>query len=196
MANALKIAIGEKMESIERDEHLVWMDLEMTGLDPQKDVILEIATIITDKDLHIVARGPVFAIQHPPHIFSLMDQWNQEQHSKSGLWQRVLHDSVSQNVAEEKTLAFLKDHVQKKQSPLAGNSIWQDRRFLAKHMPDLDDYFHYRIVDVSSVKELFKRWMPHSPKFQKKNLHLALADIEESIAELAYYRSILFPNEP
>ncbi len=169
--------------------HLVWMDLEMTGLDPEKERILEIATIVTDGDLNVVAEGPVLAIRQPESVLEAMDDWNQSHHSASGLLSRAREQGVSEREAEAATLAFLENHVAKKRSPLCGNTIWQDRRFLVRYMPTLEQYLHYRMVDVSSIKELVQRWRPDLMSgFSKKNEHTALADIRESIDELRYYR--------
>jgi oligoribonuclease len=168
---------------------LVWMDMEMTGLDPQRERIIEIATIVTDSDLQVVAEGPVLAIRQPESLLEAMDDWNQSHHSASGLLQRVREHGVSEREAEATTLAFLEKHVEKKRAPLCGNTIWQDRRFLVRYMPTLEQYLHYRMVDVSSIKELVQRWRPDlMGGFTKKNEHTALADVRESIAELRYYR--------
>lgn len=173
--------------------HLVWMDLEMTGLDPDKERIIEIATIITDSDLNTVAEGPVFAIQQPQPFFDGMDDWNQTHHSASGLLKRIAAEGVSEREAEAATLAFVEQHVAANEAPLCGNTIWQDRRFLTRYMPTLEAYLHYRMVDVSSIKELARRWRPDVAKgFVKKNEHTALADIRESIGELRHYREHFF----
>jgi oligoribonuclease len=165
------------------------MDLEMTGLDPEKERIIEIATIVTDGELNVVAEGPVMAVRQSESLLAAMDDWNQRHHSASGLLDRVRRQGVSEREAEAATLAFLERHVDKKRSPLCGNTIWQDRRFLTRYMPTLEDYLHYRMVDVSSIKELVRRWRPDlMPGFTKKNEHTALADIRESIEELRYYR--------
>lgn len=161
----------------------------MTGLDPAKDVIIEIATIVTTSKLELVAEGPVFAIHQPPATMQLMDDWNTRQHGGSGLTARVSASSMDMAEAERQTLAFLKLHVPPRKSPMCGNSICQDRRFLARLMPELEAYFHYRNLDVSSVKELCTRWAPSIANgFTKSANHLALADVRESIRELAYYR--------
>ena len=173
--------------------NLVWMDLEMTGLDPERDVILEMATIITDGDLNIVAEGPVIALAQSEATLAAMDEWNTTHHTASGLVQRVRAEGVGTIEAEAMTLAFIERHVEKGQAPLCGNTIWQDRRFLVRYMPTLEGYLHYRMIDVSTVKELARRWSPALlGGFSKKSEHLALADIRESIAELAYYRDRFF----
>lgn len=168
--------------------HLVWIDLEMTGLDPAQDRIIEIATIVTDSELNMLGQGPVIAIRQSAEVLEGMDDWNQKHHGESGLISRVQASTYTETEAERLTLDFLKHYVSPKQSPLCGNSICQDRQFLMRYMPELVSFLHYRNLDVSSLKELAKRWMPELPAFPKKNLHQALADIEESIAELRYYR--------
>ena len=169
--------------------NLVWMDLEMTGLDPETDVIIEMATIITDNDLNILGEGPVLAVSQPEEKLAAMDEWNTSHHTKSGLVERVRHSGVSEREAEAQTLAFIEGHLEKNVSPLCGNTIWQDRRFLTRYMPALEAYLHYRNIDVSSIKELVARWRPDLlPGFGKTNQHTALADIRESIEELKYYR--------
>ena len=173
--------------------NLVWMDLEMTGLDPEVDRILEVATLVTDSDLNLLAEGPVFAVHQPEELISSMDEWNTEHHTASGLIDRVRADGVSEREAEERTLAFLKDWVDERTSPLCGNSIGQDRRFLVRYMQDLENFLHYRNIDVSTVKELAVRWRPEVAKgVVKKNVHRALDDIIESIEELKYYRANFF----
>lgn len=174
-------------------ENLVWIDLEMTGLEPETDVVLEIATIVTDKNLNILAEGPVLAIYQTDEVLNGMDQWCIDTHGKSGLTQRCRDSKVSEQQAVEQTITFLNKYVGKGVSPLCGNTIGQDRRFLAKYMPELETYFHYRSIDVSSIKELVRRWKPELlDGFQKKGVHLALDDIRESIAELVYYRQHVF----
>lgn len=171
------------------DSYLIWMDLEMTGLDPDRDVILEIATIVTDNALAEVAAGPELAIAAPEAKLKAMNEWNQTHHGDSGLLERVRASTLSTAEAERLTLNFVKQHVEADAAPLCGNTIWQDRRFLARHMPTLERHFHYRNVDVSSIKELALRWRPELAEgFKKRNEHRALMDIRESIAELAYYR--------
>lgn len=172
--------------------HLIWIDLEMTGLDPVKDRIIEIATIVTDQELEIVAEGPSIAVHQNEKILMAMDDWNTEHHTNSGLWKRVLESDISVREAEMLTIEFLQEHVPIHSSPMCGNSICQDRRFLAKTMPKLENYFHYRQIDVSSIKELIRRWNPQLlDGFSKTGQHLALADVEESIKELKYYRQFM-----
>lgn len=173
-------------------QNLIWIDLEMTGLDTQSDSILEIATIVTDKNLNVLAEGPVLAIHQPESVLVRMDEWNRRQHGQSGLLERVRQSSVDEAEAERLTLGFLRRWVPPRESPMCGNSICQDRRFLARCMPELEAYFHYRNLDVSTLKILAERWAPHlKDGLQKESSHLALNDIRESIAELQYYREVL-----
>ncbi|MBG6627736.1 oligoribonuclease [Pseudomonas aeruginosa] len=175
---------------MQNPQNLIWIDLEMTGLDPDRDVIIEMATIVTDSDLNTLAEGPVIAIHQPEEILAGMDEWNTRQHGQSGLTQRVRESTVSMAEAEAQTLAFLEQWVPKRSSPICGNSICQDRRFLYRHMPRLEGYFHYRNLDVSTLKELAARWAPQvRESFKKGNTHLALDDIRESIAALRHYRA-------
>jgi oligoribonuclease len=172
------------------------MDLEMTGLDPTKDRIIEIAIVITDSELKELAVGPVLAIQQPKSLLDSMDEWNRTHHSASGLLQRVQESEVTEAEAEATCLAFLEAHVKAGEAPLCGNTIWQDRRFLSRYMPDFESYLHYRMIDVSSIKELAKRWYPKiAAKAVKTNQHTALADIQESIEELRFYREHLFVRQ-
>jgi oligoribonuclease len=174
-------------------DHLIWIDLEMTGLKPDSDVIIEIATVVTDKDLAVIAEGPVIAIHQPEEVLAGMDDWNQKQHGSSGLLARVRASKVSSAEAETRTLEFLAPLVAPGASPICGNSICQDRRFLARHMPKLERFFHYRNLDVSTLKELARRWAPGVMEgFTKQGTHLAHADIMESIRELQHYRAKLF----
>jgi oligoribonuclease len=176
-----------------KKDDLIWLDLEMTGLDPEIHTILEIGTVVTDADLNIVAQGPVIAIHHPERILTGMESWSQEHHGKSGLTQRCRDSKISLAQAEKETLTFLQKHCAPKKLPLCGNSIGQDRRFLVKYMPKLNDFFHYRNVDVSSIKELVNRWYPRTPHCpEKKKTHYVLDDILESIEELKYYRRTIF----
>lgn len=176
-----------------KTDNLIWIDLEMTGLNTVTDHIIEIATIVTDSQLNVVAEGPVFALYQPDHILEAMDDWNKKQHKGSGLIERIKASTATVAEAEAATLAFLTQHVAAKKSPMCGNSICQDRRFLYRLMPKLEDYFHYRNLDVSTVKELALRWAPKVAKaFKKKSRHLALDDIKDSIEELKYYREHIF----
>ena len=174
------------------EKHLIWIDLEMTGLDPESYVIVEIASIVTDNQLNIVAEGPDIAINHPDAVLSSMEPWSLEHHLASGLTDRIKASPYTCAQAETETLAFLSQYCEKGASPLCGNSIGQDRRFLVKHMPLLEDFFHYRNIDVSTIKELVKRWYPALSRFEKEKTHLALSDIRESIDELVYYRKNVF----
>ncbi len=173
-------------------DNLIWIDLEMTGLDTLKDYIIEIATVVTDSQLNILAEGPVIAIHQPDAVLNAMDEWNTRQHGKSGLVQRVRDSHYQPADAENMTLAFVEKFVTPGVSPMCGNSICQDRRFLHRLMPRLEQYFHYRNLDVSSVKELAKRWYPQQPQFEKESTHLALDDIRDSINELKFYRERYF----
>ncbi|WP_040663594.1 oligoribonuclease [Neptuniibacter caesariensis] len=169
--------------------NLIWIDLEMTGLEPATDVIIEIATIVTDSDLNVLAEGPTLAIHQSDEIMDNMDEWCTNQHGKSGLTQRVKESTVTEAEAEQATIEFLKQYVEAGVSPMCGNSIGQDRRFLDKYMPELEAFFHYRNLDVSSLKELAKRWKPEvAAGVVKKGSHLALDDIRDSIEELKHYR--------
>lgn len=174
------------------DKNLIWIDLEMTGLEPQLDQIIEIATVVTNNNLEILAQGPVIAIHQPVSVMNAMDQWNTQHHGDSGLTARVLASSSSLRDAEIETLNFLRDYVKEDKSPMCGNSICQDRRFMARLMPELEAFFHYRNLDVSTLKELANRWKPEATDgFVKKAAHLALDDVLESIDELKHYREHL-----
>ena len=173
-------------------KHLIWIDLEMSGLDPKTHVILEIGSIVTDNRLEIIAKGPDVAVNYPENTLSLMEEWSLKHHQLSGLLDRVKASPYDCHRAEQETIEFLSRYCQKGESPLCGNSVWQDRRFLAKYMPRLEAFLHYRNIDVSSIKELVNRWYPTLPIFTKKKAHLAMSDIEESIKELAYYREKVF----
>lgn len=178
---------------LQQKDNLVWIDLEMTGLDPDNDLIIEIATVVTDKHLTVLAEGPVFAIHQSDAVLDGMDEWNTTQHSASGLVERVRGSTVSESEAEQETLAFLQQYVERGLSPMCGNSICQDRRFLARYMPELAGFFHYRNLDVSSLKILAQLWVPGlADGFSKESTHLALADIHDSIRELRFYREKLF----
>jgi oligoribonuclease len=173
-----------------KETNLIWIDLEMTGLMPEKDVIIEIATIVTDAQLHIIAQGPSLAIHQNDEILSNMDQWNTEHHTSSGLLKRVRESNISYKQAEAQTLEFLTKYVNKGASPMCGNTICQDRRFLYNYMPTLEQFFHYRHIDVSTLKELVVRWKPNAKMvFEKDSAHLALTDIQDSIDELRHYKN-------
>lgn len=171
------------------DENLIWIDLEMTGLDPNSDLIIEIATIITDKNLNVLDEGPSIVIHQTEEVMNNMDEWCTNQHGKSGLTDRVLNSAISEETAENLTIAFLKQFVPAGKSPMCGNSICQDRRFLARYMPHLEEFFHYRNLDVSTLKELTNRWAPEKKMvYAKESSHLAMDDIKDSIDELKHYR--------
>lgn len=175
------------------DSNLIWIDMEMTGLDPDTCVVLEIATIVTDAQLNVLAEGPVLAIHQSDEVLANMNEWCIDVHGKTGLTQRCRDSKISVHDAQAQTIAFLSQWVPAGKSPLCGNTIGQDRRFMVKYMPELEAYCHYRSIDVSTIKELATRWQPDVLKgFNKKGVHLALADIQESIAELQYYRAHVF----
>jgi len=181
----------------DKKTNLIWIDLEMTGLDTFEDQIIEIATLVTDSQLKLLAEGPVLAIHQPDAVLDGMDEWNNRQHGKSGLSQRVRDSKLTAQDAERLTLEFLVQHVDAGASPMCGNSICQDRRFLARLMPKLEEFFHYRNLDVSTLKELGKRWAPQvMAGFNKDSSHLAMDDIKDSIRELQYYREHLFKPFP
>jgi oligoribonuclease len=173
-------------------DNLVWIDLEMTGLDPDSDLIIEIATVVTDRNLAVLAEGPLFAIHQSDEVLDRMDEWNTRQHGQSGLVERVRASSVTEREAEQATLKFLRKYVGQGESPMCGNSICQDRRFLVRHMPELAAFFHYRNLDVTTLKILAQLWAPDvAAKVQKEPAHLASADIYDSIRELSVYREHL-----
>jgi oligoribonuclease len=175
-----------------QETRLLWLDLEMTGLDPDRDSILEIATIVTDAELNELAEGPVYAVRQDQSVLEAMDDWNTRHHTRSGLWQRVIESTTGMAEAEQGTLGFLQQWSVKGSSPLCGNSICQDRRFMHRLMPELEAWFHYRNLDVSTLKELAARWAPQLlDGLEKQNRHEALSDIRESISELRYYRSLM-----
>ena len=181
------------MSTTRKNDRLVWVDMEMSGLLPETDRILEIAMIVTDGDLNIVAEGPVLVVHQEDAVLDRMDSWNKGTHSKSGLIDKVKLSTLTEAEVEAECLAFLKQHVKSSISPMCGNTIHQDRRFMNRYMPKLEAYFHYRNIDVSTIKELCKRWQPEIAKgFSKQQAHTALADIIESVEELRYYREKLF----
>ncbi len=174
------------------NNNLIWIDMEMTGLNPDKERIIEIATIVTDSNLNTIAEGPVLAVHQPDELLNSMDSWNTKHHNASGLVKRVKESIVTETEAEELTLEFLRQYVTPGKSPMCGNSVHQDRRFLWRYMPKLESFFHYRLLDVSTLKELALRWSPRVyAGIQKESKHLALDDIRESIEELKYYREHL-----
>ena len=178
-----------------KSDRLIWIDLEMTGLDPEENVIIEIATIVTDGDLNVIAEGPNLAIFQPEEELDKMDEWNITHHTANGLIEAVKESEVTTATAEIRTLEFLREHCEAGQVPLCGNTIGQDRRFLRAHMPELQEFCHYRSVDVTSIKELSKRWYPEAPQFHKPTGHRALDDINGSIQELAHYRKTIFKSQ-
>ena len=181
---------------MKRKDNLIWIDLEMTGLNPDADLIIEIATVVTDKELRVLAEGPVQAVHQSDNILDSMDEWNTRQHKISGLVDRVRASTVNESEAEQQTLDFLREHLDCGASPMCGSSICQDRRFLVRHMPELASFFHYRNLDVSTLKILADLWVPSiANKFQKQSTHLALADIYDSIRELEFYREHLLSVE-
>jgi oligoribonuclease len=178
--------------SAEADQPLVWIDLEMSGLDPDQDVILEIATIVTDGDLDLVAEGPNLVVHQPDSALEAMNEWNTRHHGESGLTERVRNSEIETREAERRTVEFLEAHVASDTAPLCGNSVYQDRRFLYRYMSDLEEFLHYRNVDVSSIKELVERWYDRVEAPEKETRHRALDDIRESIQELRFYRDRVF----
>ena len=185
---------NNKPPTAETHAPLIWIDMEMSGLDPEINVILEVATIITTGSLEIIAEGPELVIHHEKELLEGMDNWNREHHRKSGLWNSVLDSTVTLEDAAQQTLRFITAHTQPRKSPLCGNSIWQDRRFIGRYMKSVDNHLHYRMIDVSTVKELARRWPPAilDKKDKKKGNHRALDDIRESIEELKFYKANLF----
>jgi len=178
---------------VPNESHLIWVDMEMTGLRPEVDRIIEVAVVVTDAELNVLAQGPVLAIHQPDSVLAAMDAWNTATHGRSGLTERVRASTITEAEAQATLIAFLRPWVPPGKSPMCGNSICQDRRFMARTMPELEAYFHYRNLDVSTVKELCRRWRPEVAKaFAKRSAHTALADIEESIDELRHYRAHFF----
>jgi oligoribonuclease len=177
--------------------NLVWIDLEMTGLNPDHDVILEIATIITDKNLNIIAEGPTYAIHQPDEVLETMNDWCKTQHGISGLTKSVQESTITPEIAEQETLEFIQDYCPPAKASLCGNSVWMDKMFLQRYMPKITNYLHYKIIDVTSVQQLIKRWYPKNPhlSFEKTEKHRALDDIRESIEELKHYRRYFFISE-
>ena len=177
-----------------KEQNLVWIDLEMTGLCPEKDYILEIASLVTDSQLNIIAQGPSLIIHQPDSALQVMNEWVLKQHTKTGLVDAVRKSTITLKQAEQETLNFLGNYCKPSSSPLCGNSVWQDRAFIRTAMPELNNFLHYRIIDVTSIKEVVKRWYPHDRRieFKKQDSHRALDDIKESVAELVYYRENFF----
>jgi len=187
----MTLSVSQLDVNMNKDTNLIWIDLEMTGLIPEKDVIIEIATVVTDADLNVLAEGPSIAIHQSGEFLAGMDEWNTEHHTNSGLVKRVKESDVSTKQAEIQTLNFLQQHVNSGASPMCGNSICQDRRFLYNYMPELEKFFHYRHIDVTSLKELVARWKPEvAMQYSKESAHLALSDVYDSIDELKHYRSV------
>ena len=182
------------MKTLQSRDNLIWIDLEMTGLDPSKERIIEIATLVTDSDLNILAEGPNLVISQPIEFLDGMDEWNQNQHGSSGLIEEVKNSNVTTQVAEIDTLEFISKYVGEKVSPMCGNTVSHDRRFLSKYMPRLESYFNYRHIDVSSFKEAAVRWMNEAQVYEKKGSHRALGDIKESVAELKFYKELFMPD--
>jgi oligoribonuclease len=186
-----KSAIPAAVKTVPNEFRLVWLDMEMTGLDPEKERIIEVAVVVTEPDLTIVAEGPVLVIHQPDSLLDAMDSWNRSTHSKSGLTEKVKASTLTEEQAQDELITFLSQYVPAGKSPLCGNTVSQDRRFMFKYMPKLEQFFHYRTVDVSTLKELARRWKPELLKgFEKRSKHEALADIYESIDELKYYRDV------
>ena len=182
------------MKTLQSRDNLIWIDLEMTGLDPEKERIIEIATLATDSNLNIIAEGPNLVISQPIEFLEGMDEWNQNQHGLSGLIEEVKNSNVTSQVAEIETLEFISKYVGEKVSPMCGNTVSHDRRFLSRYMPRLESYFNYRHIDVSSFKEVAVRWMNEAQVYEKKGSHRALGDIKESVAELKFYKDLFMPD--
>ena len=182
------------MKTLKSRDNLIWIDLEMTGLDPDKEKIIEIATLITDSDLNVISEGPNLIISQPKEVLDEMDDWNQNQHGSTGLIDEVMKSDITEQVAEIETLEFVSKYVGEKASPMCGNTVSHDRRFLSKYMPRLEAYFNYRHIDVSSFKEVAVRWMNEAQTYEKKGSHRALGDIKESVEELRFYKKLFMPE--
>ena len=182
------------MKTLKSRDNLVWIDLEMTGLDPETEKIIEVATLVTDSDLNLIAEGPNLIISQSKELLDSMDEWNQNQHGSSGLIQEVIKSDITEQIAEIETLDFISKYVGEKASPMCGNTVSHDRRFLSKYMPRLEAYFNYRHIDVSSFKEVAVRWMNEAQVYEKKGSHRALGDIKESVEELRFYKKLFMPE--
>ena len=182
------------MKTLKSRDNLVWIDLEMTGLDPETEKIIEVATLVTDADLNLIAEGPNLIISQSKELLDSMDEWNQNQHGSSGLIQEVINSDITEQIAEIETLDFISKYVGEKVSPMCGNTVSHDRRFLSKYMPRLEAYFNYRHIDVSSFKEVAVRWMNEAQVYEKKGSHRALGDIKESLEELRFYKKLFMPE--
>ena len=182
------------MKTLKSRDNLVWIDLEMTGLDPETEKIIEVATLVTDADLNLIAEGPNLIISQSKELLDSMDEWNQNQHGSSGLIQEVIKSDITEQIAEIETLDFISKYVEEKVSPMCGNTVSHDRRFLSKYMPRLEAYFNYRHIDVSSFKEVAVRWMNEAQVYEKKGSHRALGDIKESVEELRFYKKLFMPE--
>jgi oligoribonuclease len=182
------------MKTLKSRDNLIWIDLEMTGLDPETERIIEVATLVTDSDLNLIAEGPNLIISQSKELLDSMDEWNQNQHGSSGLIQEVIKSDITEQIAEIETLDFISKYVGEKASPMCGNTVSHDRRFLSKYMPRLEAYFNYRHIDVSSFKEVAVRWMNEAQVYEKKCSHRALGDIKESVEELRFYKKLFMPE--
>ena len=182
------------MKTLKSRDNLIWIDLEMTGLDPETERIIEVATLVTDSDLNLIAEGPNLIISQSKELLDSMDEWNQNQHGSSGLIQEVIKIDITEQIAEIETLDFISKYVGEKASPMCGNTVSHDRRFLSKYMPRLEAYFNYRHIDVSSFKEVAVRWMNEAQVYEKKGSHRALGDIKESVEELRFYKKLFMPE--
>ena len=182
------------MKTLKSRDNLIWIDLEMTGLDPETERIIEVATLVTDSDLNLIAEGPNLIISQSKELLDSMDEWNQNQHGSSGLIKEVIKSDITEQIAEIETLDFISKYVGEKASPMCGNTVSHDRRFLSKYMPRLEAYFNYRHIDVSSFKEVAVRWMNEAQVYEKKGSHRALGDIKESVEELRFYKKLFMPE--